>query len=36
VANPLPAEPTIEQKWGVHAKWKAWLLSIRPDAKLLD
>jgi hypothetical protein len=36
LANPLPSEPTIEQKWGVQAKWKAWLLSIRPDAEFLD
>ena len=36
MANPLPSEPTIEQKWAVQAKWKAWLLSIRPDAEFLD
>jgi hypothetical protein len=36
LAHPLPPEPTIEQKWGAQAKWKAWLLSIRPDAEFLD
>ncbi len=36
MAHPLPPDPTIEQKWGVQAKWKAWLLSIRPDAEFLD
>jgi hypothetical protein len=36
MAHPLPPDPTIEQKWGVQAKWKAWLLSIQPDAEFLD
>lgn len=36
LAYPLPSEPTIEQKWGIQAKWKAWFLSIRPDAEFMD
>jgi hypothetical protein len=36
MAHPLPPDPAIEQKWGVQAKWKAWFLSIRPDAEFLD
>jgi hypothetical protein len=32
----LPAEPTAEDIKAAQAAWKAWYLSVKPDAELLD
>jgi hypothetical protein len=32
----LPAQPTQQQVRDAQAAWKAWFLSIRPDAEFLD
>jgi hypothetical protein len=32
----LPEEPTQDDAKAAHAAWKAWYLSVKPDAELLD